>query len=90
MNKGGAPKGNKNAARKNRLVSDTLSRVITQNPDKIRKACEALLDKAAEGDLPSFREISDRMEGKPVQAIEGTGEGGSITVIFTSDDKKVL
>jgi hypothetical protein len=87
--KGGQP-GNTNASRKNRIVSNALSRVVTQNPDKIREACEKLLDRAVEGDLPAFREIMDRLEGKPVQAVEGTGEGGTITLTISTDDKSVL
>jgi hypothetical protein len=87
--KGGQP-GNTNASRKNRIVSNALSRVVTQNPEKIRQACERLLDRAAEGDLPAFREIMDRLEGKPIQAVEGAGEGGSITLTISTDDKSVL
>ena len=29
-----------------------------------------LIDKAEEGDLPSIRELADRLDGRPVQAID--------------------
>ena len=69
-----APLGNKNAAKKNRVIGDTLRRVVAQNPDKLRAACEALLDKAASGDYGSFKELRDTLDGKPAQAIVGDDE----------------
>lgn len=65
-----APPGNKFAAKQNRVITDTLRRVVAQNPDKVRIACEKALDKAAEGDLQTFREIADRLDGKPTQSVE--------------------
>jgi hypothetical protein len=41
-----------------------------------RKVVEAALS----GDDDAIDEIANRMDGKPVQAIEGTGENGAITV----------
>ncbi len=70
---GGAPLGNTNGT-KGKPVSDMLRRVVTQNPNQIRKACMALINKAAKGDLPSLREIADRLEGKPIQAVTGSGD----------------
>lgn len=68
--KAGAPKGNKNAVKGRRMITSMLQKVVTQSPDKIRKACEKLLDDAAEGNIYAFREIFDRLDGKPVQAVE--------------------
>jgi hypothetical protein len=31
---------------------------------------DRLIDKAEEGDLPSIRELADRLDGRPVQAID--------------------
>ena len=67
-----APAGNQNAVKKNRLVTDTLRKVVTQNPNKIRKACETLLEEAENGNLHAFKEITDRLDGKPAQAIDAT------------------
>ena len=70
----GAPEGNQNAVKKRRVVFDTLTKVAVQNPEKLRKACEVLLDKAEEGDIQAFKEIRDTLDGKPVQAIVGDDE----------------
>lgn len=75
----GAPIGNQNAVKQNRIITDTLRRVIAQNPDKVRQACENLLDEAAKGNLSHFKEMTDRHEGKSVQPTELSGpDGGPI------------
>jgi hypothetical protein len=77
----GAPVGNKNAKRDNRLITDALRRVVVQGPDKLRKACESVLNNAADGDLAAFTFIADRLDGKPQQAITHSGdEENPITV----------
>ena len=76
----GAPKGNQNAAKPGKLIADTLRRVAVQNPERIRKACEALLDKMEEGDIAAFREFADRVDGKSVQSTEMT-----LTRVSTAD-----
>ena len=55
-----------------RLVANTLRRLAKQNPDKLRRACEVLLDKAVEGDLQAFSIIAERLDGKATQIIEAT------------------
>lgn len=77
----GAPEGNKNATKDKRLITDALKRAVTQSPEKLRKACEAILDQASKGDLSSFVVIADRLEGKPGQAviISGDSENPVIT-----------
>lgn len=67
----GAPEGNQNAKKENRLVRDTLRRVAVQNPEKLRAACEKLLDKAVEGDSSAFAQFRDTLDGKPAQVIIG-------------------
>ena len=59
----GAPLGNQNGAKPNRIVSDMLKRIAAQNPQKLRAACEALFEKA-KTDSVAFRELADRLEGK--------------------------
>lgn len=73
----GAPKGNKNAAKDNRIVGDMLRKVAAQNKAKLREACETLLEKAAQGDIPAFVAFADRLDGKPAQQVIGPGEDGS-------------
>lgn len=66
----GPPAGNKNAEKRNRVVTDTLRRVAAQNPEKLRAACEKLLDDASNGNLYAFKEIRDTLDGKPMQSVE--------------------
>jgi len=65
----GAPQGNKNAVKERRMVTNALQRAAAQNPDKLRQACLAGLEKAAKGDLAWFKEIADRLDGKAAQSI---------------------
>jgi len=85
-----AQEGNNNAAKSKREVTDALRRVVTQNPEKIQKACEKVLDDAVEGNLAAFNVIADRLDGRPIQAIEGTGAGGELIIKFTTDDENLL
>lgn len=67
----GAPVGNTNSKADNRLWRNTINRAIAQgDPDRLRKIAEALLDKAAEGDVSALRELGDRLDGKPTQQVE--------------------
>jgi hypothetical protein len=87
----GAPEGNTNRATQYR-IKRTLESMWEKHKgstgvDLLEKACEAQLLKAAEGDLASFREVADRLDGKPTQATELSGPDGeplksSLTVEF--------
>jgi len=68
MESGGQP-GNTNATKDKRLITDALRRVVTQSPEKLKKACEKVLDDAVEGNLASFSVIADRLDGKPAQSV---------------------
>lgn len=70
----GAPQGNKNATKDKRLITEALRRAVVQGPEKLKKACEKLLDNASEGDLGAFREIADRLDGKPSQGVTVGGD----------------
>lgn len=72
----GAPKGNNNN-KKNLYWSEALRKHITQNPKDLADAAQALFLKAKEGDVAAIREIGDRLEGKAVQRVEGSGDDGS-------------
>ena len=71
--KGGQP-GNTNATKDKRMVTDALRRAAAQNPDKLRKACMAVLAKAEEGDLAAFGVLADRLDGKPAQTMTLAGD----------------
>ena len=72
----GAPKGNQNAkGRKQKLFDDALRRAIAQDDkDRLRRAAESLLEQAAAGEQWAIREIADRLDGKPKQAVVGGDE----------------
>lgn len=77
----GAPKGNTNSSKSNRLWADTIRRVVTQGKtDKLRKIAEKLVEMAEKGDMAAIKEVGDRIDGRSVQAIEGTGDDGAFLV----------
>lgn len=77
----GAPVGNQNAA-KSRLFEQAFIRAIKQRDLKegdgetLRKIADKLIDLALEGNVPSFKEMRDTVDGKPVQALEHSGPDG--------------
>lgn len=83
MAKRGAPAGNSNAA-KGREWAAAIDRALAQRSkvDKVN-ALDALAEKLLrlcdEGDMTALKELGDRLDGKPVQAITGAG-GGPLTV----------
>lgn len=90
---GGQP-GNENSSKDNRLWRNTIQRAIAQgSPDRLRKIAEALLDKAADGDMAAIKELGDRLDGKTSQQIivNGDEEGGpvrqAIEVTFINGDQ---
>ena len=52
-----------------------MNRAIAQDDGvKLRSAAEKLLELAAAGDVPALRELGDRLDGKPAQALTVTGD----------------
>lgn len=77
----GAPKGNKNASQNNRLWAESIKRaLLAGNGKKLRSIADKLVEMAEEGNIMAMREIGDRIDGKAIQAIEGTGEDGAFVV----------
>lgn len=80
----GAPLGNKNSSRDNRMWRQTIQRALAQgaNPDRLRLIAEKLLDKAEEGDLGAIKELGDRLDGKAAQQVivNGDEDGGAVRV----------
>lgn len=86
----GGQEGNQNSTAEKRLVTNALRRAAVQNPEKLKKACEKLVDAAAEGDKVAFSMLADRLDGRPSQVVEGTGTDGAFIVKFESDDAETL
>ena len=45
---------------------------------KLRAVADKLVECAMEGDIQAIKEIGDRLDGKAIQSIEGTGASGEI------------
>ena len=75
----GAPLGNKNAS-KSRLIEQALIRAIKQRDlergdgETLRRIAEAQLDKAEAGDPTAFDKVADRLDGKPAQQVQLSGD----------------
>lgn len=70
----GAQPGNQNAA-KGKEFRQTLKRVLARRGETATKGleavCEKLVDSALAGEAWAVKEIADRYDGKPAQAIIG-------------------
>ena len=72
--------GNNFSSKKNRLLKDTLNRIITQNDAlRARRVMEALVQKAEEGDTKAIDMVLDRIEGKVQSQTDITSSDGSLT-----------
>lgn len=70
------PKGAQN---KDKPFREALRMELAEAGDNhkaLRRVARALIAKAAEGDVQAIKEIGDRLDGKPSQAVEHMGEGG--------------
>ena len=80
-NKGGAPLGNKNAAKGSQLTALLHAALNANDRLKLRlgveKVAEALILKAQAGDISAIKEFADRVDGKSVATQELTGPDGS-------------
>jgi hypothetical protein len=80
----GAPIGNTYAA-KGRRWSDAINNALGKRSraagiQALDELAEKLLTLCDEGDISALRELGDRLEGKPAQAITGA-DGGPIVII---------
>lgn len=74
-----APEGNKNAT-KNRPWAEAVNRaLLAEDGKKLRALADKLIACALEGDVTALKEIGDRIDGKPAQAIVGA-DGGNVIV----------
>ena len=80
----GAPIGNDNAA-KGKEWRNAIRRALAHKHGSVQDGLLAiarqLVDKAEEGDLTALKEIGDREDGKPAQAI--VGEEGAAPVAMS-------
>lgn len=76
----GAPVGNTNGAKKNRMLTDALKRELTQNPEDVRLIARKLIDSAKAGEAWAQQLIHDRSDGKVPQPLVGDDEHPPIGV----------
>ena len=71
--------GNTNSSKKNRLLKNTLNRIVTQDDAKrARSMMEALVAKAEEGDTRALDIVLDRLEGKVQSQTDIISSDGSL------------
>jgi hypothetical protein len=80
----GAPAGNKYAA-KAKIWEQAIKRALARKSnDSVDKGLDTLADKLVEaaqnGDQWALREVGDRMDGKPAQAIIGDDDAPPIRI----------
>ena len=91
-NKVGAPVGNTNSSKNNRIWANTIRKLAVQEDyRRIHAIAEKLYEKAAEGDLGAIKEVGDRLDGKAIATQELTGPDGSnlpsgIGILFVKPD----
>ena len=66
-----APKGNQNAVKSKRILTDALRRQLTQNPKDVLAIARRLIQSAQNGDAWAQSLIFERLDGKVPQAIGG-------------------
>jgi hypothetical protein len=76
----GAPVGNKNGAKKQRLLTDCLKRELTQNPKDILAITRKTIESAKAGEPWAQALVYDRSDGKVPQPIVGDDDEPAIQV----------
>lgn len=91
--RGGQP-GNKNAA-KSRLFEQAFLREIKKRDldagdgETLRAIASRIIDQALAGDIASFRESRDTIDGKPAQSITGADGGPLVVIQATQHDESL-
>ena len=79
------------AENKHKRFKAALFRYAEAHPKKLEALVEKMWEVALDGDISAIREIADRMDGKPVQAVEvgepGSFEEKSVTELFADIQK---
>ncbi len=81
-NPGGKPKQKDWAAALRISVSETKG-----DKTKLRHIAEKVVELAIEGEMAAVKEIGDRLDGKPAQSVEGTGNEGEFLLRLLKHDE---
>jgi hypothetical protein len=68
---------------KQKPFRDALNIAVRSRPLALRRIADQLLDQAEAGDLAAAREVADRLDGKPAQAVDY----GELTVKQLTDSQ---
>lgn len=69
--------GTSEGAKSRHLFANELRKALVQDDyTKLRQGIQALMDKAAEGEIKALEFIADRTDGKAMQSVELSGEEG--------------
>lgn len=71
---GGAPLGNKNGSKSQRLWTDMLKRKLVQDPNQLERIALTLLAAAEAGEAWAITEMANRLDGKAVQPVDMSGD----------------
>lgn len=58
-----------------------LKAVDATDREGLRRIADALIEKAAAGDVPAIKEVADRIDGKVPQALVGDEDGPPINLV---------
>lgn len=92
-----APPGNRNAA-KAKLWSEAIKRAVTRRANQSGRGFIEELDALAEeflqavqaGDIVAWKELGDRLEGKPAQQVQLTGaDDGPVVLRLDSSEERL-
>lgn len=59
------------------------------NRTKLQAIAAKLVEKAMEGDMAAIKEVADRLDGKPAQALQHQGESQIVFVRSLPDDERL-
>ena len=80
--------GNPGGRSKEKPFADALRMEIAaagENHKALRKVAKALLEQAEGGDIRAIRELADRLDGKPLQAVEASMDAPGDTLQAVMD-----
>jgi len=86
----GAPKGNQNAAKEQRDWAAAIRRHTKQNPEKLRLLAEKVYECAMDGQAWAVTEIGNRLDGKPVQQVDMSGDLNLTRTLRDLTDEELL
>jgi hypothetical protein len=71
------------------VALESYSSADVKQGQALRRIADVVIKKAIDGDKDAINEIGNRLDGKPAQAIEGTGDGGAIILKLASADETI-